>query len=109
MKLRQIVLLTSILFSTCCDNAEARFYRWWWNAPDTSEAGKQRRANLAERTHQMKELREHARLDDEKRQISARSTVKTYGKMKNSSRRIRSQNSALVHRQTNTQTSRSEF
>lgn len=98
MKVAASFLVLSTFFVLCCDSAEARYFRPVYNY-DAVEVARQQRANMAERTHQQKELMEATRLNNERERISAASTVKTYGTVKKSNRRSRNGNSRLADRQ----------
>ncbi len=77
MKIVGAFLVASILIGVCSQNAEARWHRYWYY--NAEEVAKQQRANMAERTHQLKELQECQRLNEERERISAQSTVRSYG------------------------------
>ena len=98
MKVATSLLVLSMFFATYGDSAEARYFRPVYNY-DAVEVARQQRANMAERTHQQKELMEATRLNNERERISAASTVKTYGTVKNTNRRTRGGNSRLANRQ----------
>jgi hypothetical protein len=78
MKIAQTLIALSILSALCAESAEARYIvrRHVWY--DAEAVAKQQRANMAERTHQLKELQESARLSKQGETISARSTTKEY-------------------------------
>ena len=96
MKIVGAFLVASILIGVCSQNAEARWHPYWqYNA---EEVAKQQRANMAERTHQLKELQECQRLNKERELISAQSTVRNYGVPGAKVKKVRRGNGTLVQR-----------
>lgn len=97
MKVATLFSVLTLLCALNCDSAEARYFRpvHVYNA---DEVGRQQRANMAERTHQQKELMQATRLYNERERLSAASTVKNY-KVKATNKRVRMRNSALANRQ----------
>lgn len=75
-RISQALVVVSILTAVCAESAEAyrvRHHAWY----DADAVAKQQRANMAERTHQLKERQESARLSRQGGTASA-STIKEY-------------------------------
>lgn len=96
MKLITTVLAGSILFGVCCTSAQAYHYRRPAYGYNAQEVGRQQRANMAERTHQAKELMEFSRLNDERKRISAASTITEYPPASKRKKMRKRSNTALV-------------
>jgi hypothetical protein len=77
-----LIVVLSIVGGACYNGAGAKTIIRRYGAParTAQEIGKEQRANMAERTHQLKELQESTRLNDERKRISQRSTTHKYGK-----------------------------
>ena len=101
MKLVGTFLLASMLFGLCSTTAEAYYYRRPVYLYNAEEAAKQQRANMAEQTHQMKELMESQRLNNERQRISASSTVKEYAATKERKQMRKRSRTALVQSRLN--------
>jgi hypothetical protein len=97
MKVAASFLILYVFFALYCSGAEARYFRpvYVYNA---EEVGRQQRANMAERTHQQKELMEASRLNKERERISAAKTISNYP-VKVNKKKARSRNMALANRQ----------
>ncbi|MBX9669648.1 MAG: hypothetical protein K2X93_18640 [Candidatus Obscuribacterales bacterium] len=94
MRLAGCLILVTVISVLFCEQAEARWFRSY--RYDAQEIGRQQRANMAERTHQKKELLESARLEKEREHRDRQGTVQNY-QWNSTTQRPRGK-SALVHK-----------
>ncbi len=76
MRLAGCLIMVTVISGLFCDQAEARWFRSY--RYDAQEIGRQQRANMAERTHQKKELLESARLEKGREHRDGQGTVQNY-------------------------------
>lgn len=71
-------LVLTLVFGASCGNADAHYSYGRGKMYTPEERAKQKRANMAERTHQIKERQEFARLNRERAQISEANCIREY-------------------------------